>query len=89
MLNNLIVFVVVLLLSACTSLQLQKAEQVVAKIAADGKTVVVTGCKELPVIEVAANVAVGTFYPAGASIVTIAEKDVEKFCANVKSIANP
>lgn len=71
--------------SACSSVQIQKAQSVIATISADGKTVVVKGCEALPVAEVAASL-VAEFYPASASSITLGEGYAQKLCAKVLAI---
>lgn len=78
-------------LTACSGVQLQKAQQVVMKVEAGAKTAIVTGCKDLPAIEVALNV-VEEFLPANPEVTAVevvvkaGEKVAENICAKVLAL---
>lgn len=72
------------MLVACSAAQIQKEREIVAKIKADGKTLIITGCGDLPAIEVLASM-VPEFYPPAAVAITIGEKFAESFCEKVKA----
>ena len=78
-------------LSACSGVQLQKAQAIVVKVEAGAQTAIVTGCKDLPAIEVALNVVEG-FAPAKATVtgvevaVKAGETVADSLCAKVVAL---
>lgn len=82
------IVIMAMALSACSAAQIQKEKEIVARLKQDGKTLIVTGCKDLPAIEVAASLA-AEFYPPSAAAVTIGEKYAEAFCAKVLAAQQP
>lgn len=90
--NNLLCALALMIgLSGCSALQLQKAQAVVVKVEAGAKTAIVTGCKDLPAIEVALNV-VEEFVPANATVTAVeiavkaGEKVADSLCAKVAAL---
>lgn len=84
--SSLILAVSVIALS-CTQAQVRKDEAVLAKIAHDGKTMIITGCKDLPIVETDVNLVAGLVPVSGvASAVVLSEDVANKVCAVVAKV---
>lgn len=85
--SSLILAVSVIALS-CTQAQVRKDEAVLAKVLADGKTVVITGCKDAPIVESDINTVLPLVpLPSGVnSAVVISESTVNAVCAKVLAV---
>lgn len=76
------------LLAACNASETAKAKQILMTVSADAKTIVVTGCKDAPTAEVAANVVLGAL-PPGTTLdavkvgAALAEPQINAICAQV------
>lgn len=75
------------LFMACSQTAVKKDEAVLAKISQDGKAIIVTGCKDLPIAEVDVNAVSSLVHINGvSSIVTVSEEAAEKICAVVSAV---
>lgn len=78
-------------LIGCSSVQLQKAKTIVMKIEAGAKTAVVTGCKDLPAVEVDIAL-VEKFVPPGSTTTAVeiaiasGETTANVICAKVAEV---
>lgn len=91
MIQQICVLLMIFGLVACSSAQLQKAKTIVMKIEAGAKTAVVTGCKDLPAVEVDIAL-VEKFVPPGSTTTAVeiaiasGETTANVICARVAEI---
>lgn len=85
--SSLILAVSVIALS-CTQAQIKKDETVLAKVLADGKTVVITGCKDAPIVESDLNTVLPLVpLPSGVnSAVVVTESTINLLCTKIQAV---
>lgn len=82
---SIVALFVAIAMHGCSTFKGQSASQVWAHLMADGKTVVLTGCKDAPVVQkvvddVAPFVPAGTTKDAFIAGVQVAEGDIARAC---------
>lgn len=77
-----------ILFMSCSQTAIKKDEVVLAKILADGKTVVVTGCKDAPIVESDLNTVLPLVpLPSGVnSAVVVTESTINLLCTKIQAV---